>query len=44
MGLGLMTTFFSGAKIGDDHKQVDVSKQLKTVLTSAEHHGEFTEM
>ena len=42
MGLGLIKTFFSAAKIGDDNKQVDVSKQLKTV--SAEHHGEFTEM
>ena len=44
MGLGLMKIFFSAAKIGDDHKQVDVSKQLETVLTSAEHYGEFTEI
>ena len=43
-GLRTNENFFSAAKIGDDHKQVDVSKQLETVLTSAEHHGEFTEI
>ena len=40
-GLRTNEHVFSPAKIKDDRKQVNASKQLETVLMSAEHHGRF---